>query len=78
MQNDVVGQDTEKNPEPEFESTDWGWDHEVPLKIITLYFESPATQNVEEAHETLTSWSSTPPLLIAESMFVADDHVPDV
>jgi hypothetical protein len=44
-----------------------------------LYFASPATQNVEEAHEMLSSWSCNALVaLTAESMFVPDDHVPAV
>jgi hypothetical protein len=43
---------------------------------MALYFESPATQNVGEAHETLSSWSCAG-LVIAGSMLVPDDHVPE-
>jgi hypothetical protein len=46
---------------------------------MTLYFVSPATQNVEEAQEIVDSWSpNVPPPVTAASMFVPEDHVPEL
>jgi hypothetical protein len=77
MQKVDVGQDTEKNPAPEFESMDCGCDHVLPLYVMTLAFESPTTQKDALAHETLCRLTSESlPAGIVESMFVAVDQVP--
>jgi hypothetical protein len=45
---------------------------------MTLAFESPTTQNVDDAHDTLWRLSSESlPAGIVESIFVAVDHVPE-